>query len=322
MTTLELESTPQAGTFVPPQGAVFGTINKSLGPFSLQAQWPDDRTIGSQTQSANGSANAQYFVYWVNGVAKPYYLLLQRITGSFSPGSKLASGPHSFGFFQTGVSVSNQLSVPTATSSLVGHSPGSFESSKTSENAPVNLSIPMILLLPSGGGWSPQEFTAQEQTAIPLANWAILDQSDPGKLLQKSYFHQFSSWNPVTHAVSDWPNWYTLLFDGSDNPVAPPQFSTGTFQFEVVVAWMIEPRTASLAGPTGPLPPSIKVELTTALRQELGAWHNVAGCLSSFKGVGPYTTIDGAHHINSVVQSFDPVKWTIDLADIVKKSAG
>lgn len=304
-------------TLVPPQGAVFGSHISALGPFTQNAQWTDDRTITTQTQAANGSANSQYYVYWVNGAGNPYYVIIQRITGSFAPGVMIATGPNSYGFFQTIVTVSSSLSAPNATVSMIDHSPQTFVSSQGNTNAPVSLKIPMILMLPMGGGWSPQEFDAQEQTSVQVPDWAVLDQTQPSTQLLQTCFHQLTSWDPIAHPASNWPYWYANVYDGNDNTAAPPSFSTGTLQFESIVAWMVTVPAEARDQASPPAPPSLPVSISTSLSQDLAAWHNIAGCLSTFKGSGAVQNISGAHHIQPLHQAFTPYVYSANLQDIV-----
>lgn len=317
----KVESQSPAGTLVPPQGAVFGSVTESLGSFSQNVGWTDDATIGNQTQAANGNANGQYYVYWVNGVKNPYYVVIQRIVGSFSPGNMIAKGPNSYGFFQAVVSLSSALAAGSnATASMVAHSPGTFVSSQGSADAPVNLDVPMILLLPSGGGWAPQSFDAVEQTAIPLTDWGILDQTQSSTLTLQSSFHQVTGWDPLAHLPSDWPNWYTFIYDNNDNSMSPASFSTGTLQFEAIVAWMLVPSSKSESHhhqDKPPAPPSMPITITTSFSQYLAAWHNIAGCNTVYTGSGQIKTINGAHHISYPHQDFPPFTWSVDLKTMV-----
>jgi hypothetical protein len=317
--TTPFTDVPADSTLVPPQGAVFGSETLALGPFSQSLGWTDDRAIASQTQTANGSGVSEYYVYWVNGVTNPYYVIIQRITGSFSPGTTLATGPASYGFFQTGVTISNVLASPNASASLLGYSPGTFVSGSGGSEAPVTLSVPMILSLPSSGGWAPQQFMAQEQAGIPLPDWAILDQSQPGKLSQQTCFHQLNPWDPTAHPPEQWPYWYSYIYDGNDNTAAPATFSTGSLRFEVIVAWMLTPNNPDAMESAPPTPPSLPITLSTTFSQDVAAWHNMAGCLSTFKGSGPLPNISGAHHIHAVHGAFPPSMWAVDLQTIVKR---
>jgi hypothetical protein len=322
MSMQSIEAMADDGALVPPQGAVFGSVTKSLGPYSQSAGWADDSSIGSQTQAAGGSAVAQYYVYWVNGGSNPYYVVIQIITGSFSPGTPLANGPNSYGFFQSAATVSNVLSSAAATPTLLVSQPNTFLSGSGGVDAPISLTVKMLLSLPSGGGWAPQQFVATEQSSVHLPDWAVLDQSQSATLTQQTCFHQLNPWDPTTNAASQWPYWYGNVYDGNDNTAPPATFSTAALQFEVAVAWMLAPNTAvarSKASP--PPPPSLPITLTTTCSQDLAAWHNAAGCLSTFKGSSALPNISGAHHIDTVHQVYDAYTWSVDLKSIVTAGA-
>jgi hypothetical protein len=119
---------------------------------------------------------------------------------------------------------------------------------------------------------------------------------------------------------SDWPRWYSSIFDTNDNTIAPPQFSQGALQFEVLVAWELQVAQtgAGKDGPPAPPPASLPVTLQIAFTQDLAAFHNPTGCRSQYKGAGPLPRISGAHHICPVSQAYTPYTWSQDLSKVVK----
>jgi hypothetical protein len=321
-------------TLTPPTGAMYGVSRASLPPFSAQLQWSDDVTIGAGTQTPNGSVKSEVWVYWVNGDPKAcQYVVIQRLRGTFSPGNVLANVASSRGFFQHGLTVTSTLADgsggPLQDAQLYAYSPQSFSSSPPSPDAPVGISVPMTLMLPSQGGWAPQEFVAGDSGSIPLPNWGISDQTQPGALTQSSYFHQILGvdgqgksygWDPSLNPPAQWPRWYSSIFDTGDNTLAPPAFSLGALQFQMLVAWELSvdaPDRPAKTAP-GPAPVSLPVTLTISFRQDLAAFHNPTGCRTQFTGGGSVPVISGAHHICPVTQSYAPYVWRQDLADVVQ----
>ncbi|MBC5781393.1 hypothetical protein H8N03_00470 [Ramlibacter sp. USB13] len=333
-------------TLTPPPGARYGVARPTIQPFSKQMQWTDDVTIGSGTQGANGTVKSEIWVYWVNGdLDDCHYVVIQRLRGTFSPGNMLANVASSRGFFQHGLTVTNALQDgsggPMPNAQLVAYTPSSFRSSPEIPNAPVELSMPMTLQLPSSGHWAPQEFVAGDTGSIGLANWGIADRTQPAALVQSSYFHQIQGanaegepvgWDPSVSPPAQWPRWYSTLYDASDNTLMPPTLSQGALQFQVLVAWELRldakdrppPGGAARAstrapepGPPGPPPASLPVTLQTTFQQDLAAFHNPTGCRTQFTGAGSVPVISGAHHICPVTSAYPPFVWKGNLAEVI-----
>lgn len=317
-------------TLTPPAGAIYGRWGDSLGPYPTSLTWDDDKTIAGGTQYASGQANSETWVYWVDADMQDCrYVIIQRLTGTFSPGTVLANTPASRGFFQHGVAVTTRLEVPAGTSAqLRASTPQTFTPSPANPDAPIDLRLPMMLLLSPEGDFKPTEFDATETGSVRLSGWGVSTLS-PDPLTLTTWFHQVAvpdeqgrlvGWDPAVHAPQDWPRWYTRLYDDAGNTLAPPDQSRGNLQFELLVAWEIRAGASVPIRPDvdpRPKPVSLPVKLTVSFRQDLAAFHNPAGCNTVFHGDGSVPIINGAFHIHPIPQAHLPFVWEKNLAAAV-----
>ncbi len=299
---------------VPPLGATWGQTMSSTSYTTSTMSWSDDIAMGSATQTGSANLQNQFYVYWVDGVSTPYFIVVLRQTIGFSPGTLLAKQQGSYGFFQYLTRVRNTVAdgsgnpFASGISTLLDYSPKAFSPSPQ-QNPPVSINEPMVLLTVQSGRKVPTQFNASDTETISLPDWGIADGRQG--LVQELVFHQVTGWDPTAKPPSTWPTFYLDLFDGSDNVTAPPAASLGSLALNVLSAW-------SFAVPNpGAEPPSFPVQFKTTLGQSLAALHNPSACNTVITGSGAFPVIAGAHHILDAENAYTPYVTALDLGNVV-----
>jgi len=299
---------------VPPLGATWGSAKSSTNYTTSTMSWSDDSAMGSATQSGSASLQNQFYVYWVDGVSTPYYIVVLRQTTGFAPGSLLARQQGSYGFFQYLTRVVNTVAdgngnpFASGVSALLDYSPKAFTPAPQ-QNPPVCINEPMVLLTAQSGRKVPTQFNASDTETISLPDWGIADGTQG--IVQALTFHQATGWDPTAKPPSAWPTYYLDLFDGSDNVTSPPAASAGSLKLVVLSAWSF-----AVLNP-GAEPPSFPVQFSTTLGQSLAALHNPSACKTVITGSGMFPMIAGAHHILDAENAYSPYVTTLDLGVIV-----
>jgi hypothetical protein len=238
---------------VAPPGAIYGTSGFSSSLITWPVQVTFDRNAGSNTQTATGQAYNNFYVYYVNGEGgAPYYIVILRQTGSFSPGAMLANSTDSRGFFQVGVEVTaavNQTSGQPFSSgvTVLWHSPSAFGSSA---QVPVYIQgVTMTLMADSNGGSAPTTFTPVEQANIYLLDWGCQDKISGNS--PDWNFHQVSVWDPTQDLVSNWSQWRSSVYGSGNSVDAMPPLSESAFTFETLTIWRFDGSLINASGANG-----------------------------------------------------------------------
>ncbi|HEU4387000.1 MAG TPA: hypothetical protein VFV34_04340 [Blastocatellia bacterium] len=228
---------------IPPVGATWGRSTvMPIYPLRWQWSWSDDVSAGDRLQSFNSPANIVFYVYYVDGDeggTPPYYIVIMKKTGSFSAGSLLANNQNSVGFFQYAANIdatvtnfSNQPFGPAVT--FIKHSPNTF----SNNSVPVELQVEMPLVVRK----NTHRFTATEQTATSIPQWALEDMSTASG--PAWYFHQVDTWDPSRNPPWDFGDiwWQTVYTDDKDHShvFAMPTQSISTFSYTTVAAWRFD----------------------------------------------------------------------------------
>jgi hypothetical protein len=315
----------QDGGLIPPGiGALWGKTEQSQAFTGAAVGWTDDNVIGSLTQTPSGTAANEFYCYWVNGTAQDvYYIVIQRQTLSFSPGSIIAKQPTSVGFFQYAFSVTNTVldgsgnPLPAGSASLLSHSPSAFSPSPGT-NPQVALSVPMVLLIDQGGSYSPTDFTATDTESVTLADWGIADNT--ANLTNSLLFHQVTTWDPTTAGPADWQRWYLNAYDvekdATDNVLLPPATSYNSLELSVLLAWQF-----NVTG-TPTAPPSLPLQFQTTVKQSLAAIHNPTACKTIITTTGGFSAVAGSHHITTSDTAYSALTTSTDLQKVVTGKGG
>lgn len=333
--TRPLTFDPRTSQLDPPAGAIYGKTSYTPPGYSQDATWDNDDTrLSGIVQKASGTLAQSFWVYWVNGEKPPYYIVIQQLSGPFSPGNITAPTPASQGFFQTGVQLTTEIlgadgkPYPTGGdtgATLLGFGPTSFSSSPTNPNAPVNIDTRMTLLVNIGGSLQPSEFEATSENQVWLDGWGIKVISEPASLKLSTYFHQQDVWDPSADLPSNWPRWYLKVYDLAYEPppaqppqtgnTAPPaKASITSLSLQTLSAWRFNVKNGDPMNP-----PSLPVTFRTTVEQGLAAYHNPDACKTRITGAGPIPTIVGAHHLQYKSATFSN-DWKDDLQRIVNQS--
>lgn len=261
----------------PPLGATYGVLSQP-GSFTYKSvQVPEDKTASGAIQSLNNLVNLEFHVYYVDGEGgTPYYYVILKVTSSFSPGLMLLNNKNSLGYFQDGLGFSlwvydgNGATI-TNGMTLVNHSPQNVNSG----SVPVEIVLPMTLMVNSGGGKSPQQFTATEATSTALEGWAAEDQISPSA--PGWYYHQVETWDPSVNTPATYDDWWKDVYDESDYVKAMPALSYSSLSSEQLAVWRFD---ASLFKPgTRSLP----LQFVYIWSQYYAFLHNPDGCNSGSK---------------------------------------
>jgi hypothetical protein len=286
-----------ASQLTPPLGATYGVKSSSIA-YSYFTQVTEDKTAKTGTQYPTVSMNADSHVYYVDGEGgTPYYYVIVKLTGSLGPGTMLANNKNSLGFFQYGathsVTITDENGHPFQNGvTLLRHSPQNYNGG----SAPVEIVLPMTLMVNSGGGKSPQQFTATEETSTYIDQWAVQDQtnsSGPGW-----YYHQVGTWDPTVNPPNEFHDWWGDVYDGSDHVEAMPSLSYSTLTGEMFAAWRFD---GSLFKPGTR---SLWVQFDWNWGQSRAFLHNPDGCDSG-----------GHHHLYYGTAQLGTT-WGFDLASI------
>jgi hypothetical protein len=203
-----------ASGLVPPGGAYFGTLQvvsrnaPQIGPV------PSDCNSGTGSyQIVDWQVIDDYFVYWQNGSpsAAGSYVIIQKETATFSIGSQSVGGTLHQGYLmsyaQTTTNVlPSQSSDPSAVVTLTATSPTAGDT-----YASVNVDMTLNVFV-SGSGSQPQHFTATDQAALNLTEWAVQNQQQPIELIAQWGFGQTSPWVATVDGSMP-PNWTDLAFN-------------------------------------------------------------------------------------------------------------
>ncbi|MGY4646855.1 hypothetical protein [Mycobacterium sp. URHB0021] len=299
---------------MPPLGATWGLATSSTSYTTGAMSWSDDSAMGSATQTGSATLQNQFYVYWVDGVSTPYYVVVLRQTIGFAPGALLARQQGSYGFFQYLTRVVNTVTDGNGSqfapgiAALLDYSPKAF-TPEPQQNPVVTINEPMVLLTAQNGRKVPTQFNASDTETISLPDWGIANATQG--LSQALTFHQVTGWDPTAKPPSAWPTFYLDLFDISDNVTSPPSASFGSLALNVLSVW-------SLAVPNpGTEPPPFAVQFSTTLGQFLAALHNPSVCKTVIPGSGAFPRIAGAHHIVDAENTYSPCVTTLDLGKVV-----
>lgn len=261
---------------IPPPGATFGQTGFSATPTNWGVQNTGDKTAGNSTQNATTTANFAFYVYYVDGEnVAPYYIVIFKQTGTFSPGNMIANNNNSKGFFQITGEVKSAVTQTSGAAfpggvSIVWHSPSA---SGSNSSVPVYIQeFSMILEADDGqGGTTPTAFTPQEQAGIYLQDWGCQDNING--INPDWLFHQVTLFDPTVNTFNTFSDWWSSVYN-SNNVDAPPALSTSALTYETLNVWTFD---ASLINTSGPNGRGLAVEFSGSWSQGLAFLDNPSG---------------------------------------------
>lgn len=202
----------------PPGGAYFGstTLQQTLTDSSTACIPQDCNENTGQCQTVGALNQITFYVYWVNGASPGYYLIILKQTPSFGGGgSVLNNDDGSKGWMMTDAQVFTWLNA------WEGGGPNGYPFSTLSATSPptsadasevlasVSQLMSLIVYVPGSRPQS-QPFTASDQVALSLPDWAVLDTSAPAGGTAQWFFAETMPWNPATNP--DKNNWMNEFF--------------------------------------------------------------------------------------------------------------
>jgi hypothetical protein len=130
----------------------------------------DDATVQESGQITNMQVNTEFYVYWVNGVSPPYYVVIHRQTGTMTCGAAVVNNQNSRGWFQSQFNINpNSVNSKDDTGfhplaegvNQLYHAPLG-----TNPGIMINFSLPMTPWAQTGHGLGAVAFTATETDKI------------------------------------------------------------------------------------------------------------------------------------------------------------
>jgi hypothetical protein len=187
---------------------------------------------------AGGQLVNWVYVYYVDGVATPYFVVVVLQSGSASPGPAASDTHSDRGWFQYAIDVSVSLSTSSGPLTPLGHSP-----STATGQAAVVWSEGMEL---KSQGVNTR-FIASVQDGLQLSDWGVRDMSTPSAPWWS--FHQVTRWDPEADPPGDFQKWSDKVVDGKGSVYTLPDASWGAVDIETVSAWRLDPVDGKAAVP-------------------------------------------------------------------------
>jgi hypothetical protein len=225
----------------PPPGAVFGYTTVQLQCTGGISGTPAAYKGTAEDQDGNSLATNTFYVYLVNGVATPYYVVILKQSIVFGSSGMVANNGNARGWAMSDAWTS--VSGISGTGTISALPPTSPDSAAATAVAQVNQTLD--LTVNASGGTNTSAVLVSDGVQMTLTDWAVLNTSQPATPTSNWRFYQTGVWNPVSDSYppSDW----TSLFFSQGQVVALPAYSISTLPVTTYSVWSTPTQAASVA---------------------------------------------------------------------------
>ena len=307
--------------FLPPQGAVFGTRQSTHQvDAEFAGVWCDRlcQERGNPKQKIAAQFVNDFYVYWVDGGASPYYQVIAKQTTSINPTvsgwtdrKTLTWQGRSKGYFM--YEAHSQWSLRAGRNATVtAYQP----QSNATGSKQFQLQVPMMIGTSQSGGHISTPWTADSgQLTDNFPGWGLRDQSDLSQGQVYWRFHQMDGWNSIEKPREHFINWWGSMYydkdsDHKDSVIDSfPDQSLSTLNFQVMCAWRIDCPEVTKSSDGRFHPPELRVIFSGFNSADVAQVHNKDGCSDG-----------GGHHHIGWTWAWWPWDEVLQLEDIVRNT--